>query len=147
MSVVMIIIITTMVGLVLAWRGASFVKVEICLAPNSAKRKTFQIRNPSMWIFSTSCQPWEFLRVQADWTKGCWVLSIGWTEASGYSHLLWRSICFQLFAVNSLKYLSNFLLVFEALKWVASSHLEMDLKSLLKPEPGFEGPQKRSVKL
>ena len=60
----MIIIITTIVGLVLAWRGASFVKVEICLAQNSAKRKTFQIRNPSMWIFSTSCQPWEFLRVQ-----------------------------------------------------------------------------------
>ena len=58
-----------------------------------------------------------------------------------------RICCGEVFAVNSLKYLSNFLLVFEALKWVASSHLEMDLKSLLKPEPGFEGPQKRSVKL
>ena len=51
-------------------------------------------------------------------------------------------ICREFFEV-----FEQFLLVFEALKWVASSHLEMDLKSLLKPEPGFEGPQKRSVKL
>ena len=38
---------------VLAGKGTSFVKVEICLLQNSPEWKTFQIRNPPMWIFYT----------------------------------------------------------------------------------------------